>query len=51
MSNGVYTVQSVAIDEDRVSTTSQGVSVTVDNLPLHTQVLVRSNGATQKGSP
>ena len=50
VSNGVYTVQSVAIDEDGVSTTSQGVSVTVDNLPLHTQVLVPSNGATQKGS-
>ena len=50
VSNGVYTVQSVATDEDGVSTTSAGVSVTVDNLPLHTQVLVPSNGATQKGS-
>jgi alpha-tubulin suppressor-like RCC1 family protein len=50
VSNGVYTVQSVATDENGISTTSPGVSVTVDNLPLHTQVLVPSNGATLKGS-
>ena len=47
VSNGVYTVQSVAIDEDGVSTTSQGVSVTVDNLPLHTQC----GGPIQRSHP
>jgi alpha-tubulin suppressor-like RCC1 family protein len=48
--NGTYTLQSVATDTDGNSTTSAGITVTVDNLPLHTEVLVPSNGATLSGS-
>ncbi len=48
--NGTYTLQSVATDTNGNSAPSPGVSVTVDNLPLHTQVLVPSDGATLSGS-
>ena len=48
--NGTYTLSSVATDALGTSTTSTGVSVSVDNLALHTEVLVPSNGATLSGS-
>ena len=48
--NGTYTLQSVATDTSGVSTTSAGVTVSVDNLPLHSAVLVPSSGATLSGS-
>jgi hypothetical protein len=48
--NGTYTLQSVATDNLGNSATGAGISVTVDNLPLQTAVLVPSNGATLSGS-
>ena len=42
--NGTYTIQSVVTDDAGNPATSTGVSVTVDNLPLHTQVLVPPGG-------
>jgi hypothetical protein len=48
--NGTYTLTSVATDTEGNTATSPGVSVIVDNLPLHTAVLVPSNGATLSGS-
>jgi hypothetical protein len=48
--NGTYTIQSVVTDDAGTSATSPGVSVTVDNLPLHTQVLVPSAGTTLGGN-
>ena len=48
--NGTYTLTSVATDADGTTATSLGVSVIVDNLPLHTAVLVPSNGAILSGS-
>ncbi len=48
--NGNYTLQSVVTDDAGNSATSPGVKVTVDNLPLHTQVLVPSAGATVGGN-
>jgi len=47
---GTYTLESVVTDDAGNSATSPGVSVTVDNLPLHTQVLVPSAGATVGGN-
>jgi len=47
--NGTYTLQSVATDNDGTSTTSAGVTVTVDNPGLHTQVLVPVSGASLTG--
>ena len=48
--NGTYTIQSVATDALGRSTTSAGITVTVNNLPLQTAVLVPSDGATLSGS-
>ena len=48
--NGTYTVQSVATDTQGHSSTSAGITVTVANPALHTQVLVPSAGATLSGT-
>jgi hypothetical protein len=48
--NGTYTLQSVATDTLGQATTSAGITVIVDNLPLHTTVLIPSSGATLSGS-
>ena len=48
--NGNYMLQSVVTDKAGNSATSPAVSVTVDNLPLHTQVLIPSAGATVGGN-
>jgi uncharacterized protein YjbI with pentapeptide repeats len=48
--NGTYTLQSVATDTVAESMTSAPVSVTVDNPPPTTAVLIPSNGATQSGT-
>ena len=49
--NGTYTLESVATDTDGTSVASAGVTVTVDNLALHTQVIVPStSGAILSGS-
>jgi hypothetical protein len=48
--NGHYRLQSVVTDDAGNSATSPGVRVTVDNLPLYTQVLVPSAGATVGGN-
>jgi hypothetical protein len=48
--NGTYTLQSVATDTVAEATTSAPISVTVDNAPPATAVLIPSNGATQSGT-
>jgi hypothetical protein len=48
--NGTYSLQSVVTDTLGQSTTRAPISVTVTNQPLHTAVLVPSNGATLSGS-
>ncbi len=48
--NGTYTLQSVATDVDGVSTTSAPITVTVNNPPPSTTVLIPSNGATLSGT-
>jgi hypothetical protein len=47
--NGTYSLQSVATDSLGQSTTSAPISVTVNNPPLNTEVLVPSSGATLNG--
>jgi Bacterial Ig domain len=47
--NGTYTLQSIATDVDGVSTTSAPITITVNNSPPTTAVLVPSNGTTQSG--
>ena len=48
--NGTYTLQSVVTDDAGNSETSPGVSVTVDNLALHTgaRTLRRGHGGRQR---
>ena len=48
--NGTYTLQSVASYGGGTSGTSQPVSVTVDNVPLQTRLLLPVNGSTQSGT-
>lgn len=48
--NGTYSIQSVATDTLGTATTSAPITVTVDNPPLTTEVLVPSDGATLSGS-
>ena len=50
MPNGSYELQSVVTDKDGNSATGAGVTVTVDNTPLYTRVLIPSDGATLSGS-
>jgi hypothetical protein len=49
VANGTYTLQSVAVDGDSQSTTSTPITVTVNNPPPTTAVLVPSNVATLSG--
>ena len=48
--NGSYQLQSVVTDKVGTSATSAGVTVTVDNMPLQTQIFIPSDGATLSGS-
>ena len=48
--NGTYTLQSVATDADDNSDTSTPITVTVNNQPPVTAVLIPSNGATVSGA-
>jgi uncharacterized protein YjbI with pentapeptide repeats len=48
--NGTYTLQSVATDVDGVSTTSAPVTISVNNPPPSTSVVIPSDGATQSGT-
>lgn len=48
--NGAYNLQSVATDAANNTDASTPVSITVDNTPPSTSVLVPSNGATLSGS-
>jgi hypothetical protein len=50
VANGTYTLQSVASYPGGVSATSAPITVTVNNPPPSTAVLVPSNGATASGS-
>ena len=47
--NGTYTIQSVANDDQGLSTTSTPLSVTIENPPA-TSVVFPSSGATIQGS-
>ncbi len=49
MPNGTYTLQSVASYAGGVTGTSAPITITVNNPPPTTAVLVPSNGATQSG--
>jgi uncharacterized protein YjbI with pentapeptide repeats len=48
--NGAYTFESVATDADNNTDTSAPITVTVDNQPPVTAVLIPSNGATVSGA-
>jgi uncharacterized protein YjbI with pentapeptide repeats len=48
--NGTYRLQSVAAYPNGVNTTSAPISITVDNPPPTTSVLIPSNEATQSGT-
>ncbi len=48
--NGTYTLQSVAYDAGGLSAHSTGITVTVDNPPPTTSVVLPSNGASLAGS-
>jgi hypothetical protein len=48
--NGTYTLQSVAADADSNTDTSTPITVTVNNQPPVTAVLIPSNGATVSGA-
>ena len=48
--NGTYTLQSVATDADNNTDTSTPITVTVNNQPPVTAVIIPSNGATQSGA-
>jgi uncharacterized protein YjbI with pentapeptide repeats len=48
--NGTYTLQSVATDADNDTTTSNPITITVNNQPPTTAVLVPSGGATVSGA-
>ena len=48
--NGTYTLQSVATDADGNNDTSTPITVTVNNQPPVTAVLIPSNGATVSGA-
>jgi hypothetical protein len=48
--NGTYTLQSVASYASGESTTSAGVTITVDNPPPASSMLVPSNGAIESGT-
>lgn len=50
VANGTYTLQSEAYDAAGLTGYSAGVTVTVNNPPPTTKVLVPSNGATVKGA-
>jgi hypothetical protein len=47
--NGVYTLQSEATDTEGFSSTSTPITITVNNPPPATAVLIPSNGTTQSG--
>ena len=48
--NGTYTLQSVATDKLAETTSSSPITVTVNNPPPTTSVLIPSTGATQSGT-
>jgi Bacterial Ig domain len=48
--NGSYTLQSEAYDAAGLTGFSPGITITVNNAPPSTSVLIPSNGATVKGS-
>jgi hypothetical protein len=48
--NGTYTLQSVATDISGQSVTSAPITVTVDNPPLQTAVVLPANGSTLSGA-
>ncbi len=48
--NGIYSLQSVATDADNNTDTSTPITVTVNNQPPVTAVLIPSNGATLSGT-
>jgi uncharacterized protein YjbI with pentapeptide repeats len=48
--NGIYSLQSVATDADNNTDTSAPITVTINNRPPVTAVVIPSNGATQSGA-